>query len=413
MKSILLKTIFLSTTLSLWSCNSDQTSHLKEAMDRKNDPTPLTSPEYIKNFSQLELKGRVTTQGWSDGYWPTYKGGIGTRWQLDENDRNDKAPWDAKLAAGFPLLTPSTATSKELNLASPAEKYDIARNDWNFFLLNSERERTKIMKTVPGSSQYDADFDPATWEGLCHGWAPASINFEEPKFPVVVPTKAGDMTFYPSDVKALLTYFQQYASEATTASYFVSERCEEDFEDLDQQVLDGKLTKEEVDARKNTPGCKDVNAATLHLVLANEIGKKKTSFIADVTRGTQVWNQAVNGYDSKVISKKLGASKGAASGTHSEVTIHTEMKYTVEVSSSLTANGTTEETGIYDYILELDKDGNIIGGRYVADEPGFIANDEISADRPDFLWRETTPDFKKTGFYKKLGEIYKKSIGKP
>jgi hypothetical protein len=132
-----------------------------------------------------------------------------------------------------------------------------------------------------------------------------------------------------------------------------------------------------------TKGCSDTNAGAFHLVLANIVGIQKQSFVADITRDREVWNQAVAYYTSREVRQFTGdqISPEAAPGTVKEVEIATTFYYTTEMSPAWKAFG----DGIrlddryhvplkYRYKLELDSDGNIIGGSWLSDS------------RPDFLW---------------------------
>ena len=82
------------------------------------------------------------------------------------------------------------------------------------------------------------------------------------------------------------------------------------------------------------------------------------------------------GYTTRVVSEKTGASPGAASGTVKEVTVQTTMNYVVEVGAGyLPYDGQRGGTSVnYNYVLELNSTGDIIGGKW------------LTRERPDFLW---------------------------
>ncbi|HYX33656.1 MAG TPA: hypothetical protein VE954_11115 [Oligoflexus sp.] len=156
-------------------------------------------------------------------------------------------------------------------------------------------------------------------------------------------------------------------------------------------VLESTLT----DAiRIASPTCTDTNAGAFHLVLANKLGLQKTSFVVDVTRDDEVWNQAAALYSSRVMETYTGdnISADAAPGTVREVRVRTQFLYTTEAAMQWDRGGNNKdlrdyhvEAGDnyrsgnqnvkrYEYRLELDIDGKIIGGSW------------ISTERPDFVW---------------------------
>ena len=80
-----------------------------------------------------------------------------------------------------------------LKALSPAEKYDIFMGKFSYPTVKFEWARTSASHPQ--------------WYGLCHGWAPAAIVYDEPN-PVTLTGPSGvKVPFGSSDVKALLTHF--------------------------------------------------------------------------------------------------------------------------------------------------------------------------------------------------------------
>ena len=141
--------------------------------------------------------------------------------------------------------------------------------------------------------------------------------------------------------------------------------------------------------------CRDTNAGAFHLVLAqylsdlNEVDAKR-SFVMDVTREDQVWNQPVYGFESTIepvenideIDDPLKEFR--AEGTVQIAKVTTKIQYGLERGPYVDY---TEETGskitskTYKYTLELDKDGFVIGGEWAVS-----ASSWGSSSAPDFLW---------------------------
>ena len=386
MRSLLTKYLaFFASGTVLIACGVSpirDKSLLDATWNSLNDPARLNGVAMEAAWDRLPLEGAADQKGWSEDYWATFQGGITYRWI--ERDY------------AYPILSADTITSDRLDDLSPAEKYDVFLKRLDFPTVQDERRRTKIMKTVPGSAEYDPNFSIPDWEGLCHGWAPAALNFKEPTKTVSVQTTVGEMKFYPSDIKALLLYYQQHDDNRSTRTSMVSGRCATKFSELDEKLTAGEITHDQWNEARETDACGDVNAATFHLILANELGVKKQGFVVDVTRDFEVWNQPVNSFKSKVSLDQAGAGPNAAEGTVRELTVETAMKYTIESEPSREASGSIEKTKHYEYVLELDVNSRVIGGRWVSEE------------RPDFIWRETKPEFR--GYFSKLKNLFEKSL---
>jgi len=348
--------------------DSTNASNLMEEWDTENDPVHLAD-DYTHIFSDLLLEGKIDQNPWPDSYWPSYQGGISARWNWrGQMDRDEDGEY--KLYTKDELLVAeNNSIVKQL---SPAEKYDLLRGDYDYKMVQTERERT--------------DPSQPSWWGLCHGWAAASLNFAEPK-PVLMTNADGlEIEFGSSDIKALLTYAQQYR-RFYFATKFLGGRCDDDL-DTDPDAGD-------------KPQCKDVNAGSFHIVIANELGKYKRGFVADITRDAEVWNQPVVGFTSKIIDQTDEVYETAAPGTVKIVHIETELAYGVESQPRWEPqvpdnNDDHITTRRLNYTIEIDQNGAIIGGEWVTGE------------RPDFMWRQTPPAFR--GFFTELAELYEKAI---
>jgi hypothetical protein len=244
----------------------------------------------------------------------------------------------------------------QLRQLSPAEKYDIYTGRWDFPLVQSERARTSPTA--------------APWAGLCHGWSPASFNFPEPH-PVTLTSPQGiAVPFGSSDVKALLSYAQQKSPYAAPLR-MLGGRCDIDLSANPEAALD--------------PQCRDTNAGSFHLVIANRIGLRNQPLVADMTRGNQVWNHPIYAFKSKILGESLAVAAGAAPGTVKMVRVSTTLTFIDEYGPqwgaepwSPTAPQVRSQT--FHYLLELDAEGRIIGGEW---------RDEV---RPDFLWEQPGPN---------------------
>jgi hypothetical protein len=363
--SVLASVLAAALALSLTACGVESTSSdSKEAWDNANAPFRLVEG-FQANFSSLPMGGQIATKPWTDSYWPTYEGGIAARWAANAGPSVfdiEKRPTKEELA---------TTETLELESMSPAEKYDLLIGEYEYPLTSYE-----IGRTNP---------DAPRWEGLCHGWAPASYNFLEPK-PVVMTSVDGiNIPFSTSDTKALLTFAHQY-NRTSGNEKFLGLRCNDD---LSADPDAGDSAK-----------CKGVNPGSLHIALTNMIGIRKEAFVADITRSAEVWNHPFYGFSSTIVDENVEISEKAAAGTVKVVRIKTVVDYVVEIQPHATPIADQDvgqlQTKTYIYTLELNGGGDIIGGEWE------------TSDRPDFIWSQTAPEF--TGFFSKLGDLYESSI---
>ena len=266
----------------------------------------------------------------------------------------------------YPSSQNGTAYKPNNREPSPMEKYDLA-------VGNSKQQATQW---EIDSSRALANVD---WAGHCNGLAAASTMEVEPKFPI----NYNNIVFSVDDVKALLIEIWQNGGDMSGG------RC-----DIDR-------IKYDANGRIITDECRDINPATFHIILANFLGLFHKPVIADVTLGSPVWNYPAISY---AIKYKQNATVrdvtywlyGAVKDTYdynpsatSFVYFQTEVTFTIE-------------TKIYEYILELNAAGEIIGGEWYGDS---------KKDHPDFLWRHTKPTPENPYLdVSKVYDIYKRSL---
>lgn len=299
-----------------------------------SDPRIMGASEV--NFNLLPLQADISSGDflWAADYWPHRKGLINRRW-------NDPQ------GASFDLISPTREQVKKMSInelaaLAPSEKFDLLNGHYHYPLKEEVSKRASPK-------------DPLWW-GICNGWSPASINHREP-LPKTLSNPDGiSIPFGSSDIKAILSYYYAYYHKVSTTNQ-MGRRC-----------MTGI-----------GPGCSnDLNPGAFHIVLANKLGLEKKSFVADVEGGRQVWNHAVIKYDTSIV-KAMPAKSNSPTGTVRRVQVKTILTFVfkIEENSWYPTNGTenhVNEVKNYEYTLELDQQGNILGG------------DWISKARPDFLW---------------------------
>lgn len=318
-----------------------------DTWDGYNDPGKF-DPNYEYRFQSLPLSASLAVDKtpWSESYWPRNKGSINLRWNSPTHD-------------GFDYISPSKTevmgmSRDQLAQLSPAEKFDLVQGLYDYPLTNYV-------------GTYLAKRSAKDFEGICDGWTASAIQFREPK-PVDITNPDGIVIpFGSSDVKALMSYHA-----ATNA-------------DLGP-VLVGRYCVMGIASR-----CDDINPGAYHVILANQIGLKHQAFAADIDQGRETWNQPIYGYEFEVLGSGL-------SSAYQSVRIHAKMHYTDELDQSewQPVTGTNKFVGGVqesDYILDMDQDGNIIGGSW------------IGAKHPDLFWKPTKA-ITFTGQFEFLNKIY-------
>lgn len=302
----------------------------------------IMGPYYQKDFSSLPLSGKVKDQKkyWSGHYWPNREGSINNRW----NGRGYGYLPD------FPALNElKKMRVPELAALSPSEKLDILNGNYDYPLVY---EVAKFYR--PGAP---------LWEGICHGWSAATMNHPEPR-PVLLTNPDGiEIPFGSSDIKALLSYYYAFSFRPID-TFQMGVRCEEKKKFTTSECLD------------------DLNAGAFHIVLGNRVGLEEESFVADINRSNIVENHPIWGYNTRVLGE-LPPQASSSPRSKKVIKVETEVIYVNEKGVNWhPILGTKNQSYIvsrYQYLLELDQEGKIVGGEW------------LSWEHPDFIWRMEKP----------------------
>lgn len=382
-KIILLLSVCL-LSLSVSTSQAHQSAYHDFDMDQ-----PIFNLKQLGSITQGQVKNKL----WSDDYWAKYAGGLAYRYMEPGFwlDINNPKPNDWKVPGLHILRNRPAATlirEGRTDFLSPAEKYDLLVGDSGYSLTRAFIHEINS-KTEP-------------WEGSCDGWAYAAFNEAPPVKSVKVRNLAGQLiTFYPSDVRALLTLLY--------SGYRVSSfggRCGLANPGVDAQ---GRVIDE---------NCRDTSPADFHKVLVNQVGIGKRGFSVDTDYAKELWNQPVksfklryfnpqtrlsfsHGYHAKVHKSQFSRDKFSAyrdsRGTHI-VAVDLEVHYQKEALPKAAAqlppsHDNKTDIASYRYDLELDMAGNIIGGEW-----------DISAQRshPDLITYVATRDLIRSQFDKQI-----------
>jgi hypothetical protein len=366
------------------------TSILAGGWNGRNNPKKMQEPgdAFEFQFDKLPTEKSLSNKPWTDTYWPTYKRGLADRWQGDldpvqhEDESNEEFAVRKAKERYFTEKEILFMSEEERNKLSPAEKYDIINGDYDYTLTKSELARTRE--------------DAPKWEGVCHGWAAAAVHFAEPSTckmgfgPRSFLLQQAKIPFASSDTKALLSLLQgNYNTDETT--YFAGTRCHDD------------KTKKSDEEWHKTVDAQDINAGAFHVILANKIGLQDKSFVFDRTVDAEVWNQPIESFKTRVVKEQEPDLKLSAPGTKKELVVQSYVGYTIEIDAHVEPKNDGDRSEFvyeqpYDYILELDEAGKIIGGRWISD------------NHPDFVWMNNKAKF--VGLFDKLKHVYDKSTRK-
>ncbi len=283
-------------------------------------------------FSNLPTSARLpATRGWDAHYWPSFRYGLLWRY------------FDEELS---PLEKFEAAFGQTLATENPGE-YSIGD------LIALERERTTGMTS--------------NWFGICDGSSEAALFFDEPTSVIQI----GEITFYPFEIKALLSYFTAM-SQPQRKTVHTGIRI--NFKDPIQVDENGRP----FDSR-----ARDINPGLFHLAVTNMLGLKERGIVADYKQGEEVLNFPIKGFkvlhsetasDEKTLAELRAYNPKASEFMFVKIEIaYADSHRVLEKIPDFDA--TIYKT--YDYVLELDETGQIIGGEW---------RNESQLDHPDFLW---------------------------
>jgi Transglutaminase elicitor len=366
-----LETIHQITGLSIADIVAAVPDDQKDNVEKLLDPGTTVE----RNLSAMQSQGftniTAALKPWADSYWPTYRGQIAYRYAAEGAPKSKS--WGENFAYAESHPASLMIASGDVNLLSPAEKYDFVMGDTDFTLTHFAWSR--------GQKSFDDGEGVATWMGICHGWSGAA-HMGAPFIakPVTVIAQGGTpVTFYPQDIKALQSML--WANAAPT-SRFVGARCNVPHPERNGN---GRITD---------PACFDTNPATWHLAVVNQMGHNRRAFVFNAAFG-EIWNFPLLNTRYRYFNPQTfeeGASWESAAvpiekfkvdkfkefrshDTRSVVGISMDVTYPVEIEPGVNrVFDAPTKTVRYIYDLELDASRNVIGGEW------------YSIAHPTFLW---------------------------
>ena len=320
-------------TLGAFGCRGTQggsPSQPTEAFDSQEFAVFFQSrPGNVTKYEELPKATVLNGKGWPAHYWPSFRWGL--LWRYFDQSQS-------------PLEKFEKAFQTELKAENPHYRSgDLER---------LERRRVSGVTT--------------NWFGICDGSSEASLNFSEPLSVV----KIDETIFYPFEVKALLSYFTAMSSPQRKL-LFAGRRVSFDNPRFDAEGRG-------VDTRY-----RDINPGLFHLALGNYIGIGRRGLVADIMPDSTVLNFPIIGYEvrsSSVVLDEGDLQRFRAFNPDAAqfVVVQTVVNFgeSHRVMEPFPESDHTMRKA-YNYVLELDGSGQIIGGEWLADSV---------QDHPDFLW---------------------------
>jgi hypothetical protein len=350
-----------------------------------SDPTlsPLSQKplardaSYTQNFKELPLVASLSRLPWPSDAWSSVHGGSSFRWQLAVASESDELE-DLSPFIQYPLGQSKEIDSKKL---SPTEKMDLflASPDWA--MTKKERKRTLEQTNSDGSLRKEIP----EWEGIMHAWSVASLQFE-PVGPVTVQSKDGKaVTFDTQDIYSLLSL---YVHEQSPKPLVLASLCDKQsgFDKQEIAAAAGPYGFENSKQSYRRKGCEKIDAATFHMVLANQIGKLNEGFVMDRDYQGEISNNPVVAYESRIIDAP-GKTPLSIANVSRTVRVRTIVFLTADTP---VVNLDEEDASYpydsenYEYELDLDPHGKILAGRWTS-----ASQSDVNSAIPDFMWKSS------------------------
>jgi hypothetical protein len=197
------------------------------------------------------------------------------------------------------------------------------------------------------------------WHGHCNGWTAASIRHAEPQRNVV----RNRVVFTPADIKGLLADIYMYSQTEFLGG-------------LDDAI----------------------NPGTLHVIMANWLGRGKHPVAMETTLGPVVFNYPAYSFDATVYEK-----------TPRQAKVRLSVTYATSTNQERNQSPRNHRVMDFHYALDLDETGRVTGGRYYADSTRIDmlwvprrpiqggldgnkrGNPHLDVDEVMSIWRESVP----------------------
>jgi hypothetical protein len=356
--------------------DSDQLTRLNDdsvAWSANDSPSVLDLDEsFTYTYADLPLEGAATNTPWAGNYWPTYRDSINYRWAGP-----DALSPTEKFAQAFSKTGLTDAVSEYYGIDSRKNRGGTVCTDDS--VCDSDKGE-KCSKRTGAEEGVCVE----TWFGICHAWAPVALMEPEPRHAITY----NGVDFTVNDLKALVTL----SYDKGLKSKLMSGRCNAVNSNDDEGIQYDQYGRPELDDALYED-CADTNPGSFHVVVTNMLGIQGKGIVEDRTFDYEVWNQPVRAYkvmEERTVTEQEANELIGASGEDYIFNIEaTDFKYVKTALNWITESHQETDgnlassidnytkTDTYEYVLELDRNGAIIGGEWIGDS---------KQDHPDFLW---------------------------
>ena len=308
---------------------------------------------------ERDFQGKVFQQWWGKEFV----------WEFDQLPTEGKVSEERVPYSGH--IYPDTAGGTMATL----RKYDQAFNGGRLVATAHERRDTSqgevVRRPVTYSqrvglfgirtfTQIETSYATPGWYGHCNGWTSAAIRHAEPSRSVT----RGGVEFTPADIKALLAEIYMYN---------------------DPQMLAGDDT--------------DINAGVFHAVLTNWLGRGSHPIGMEADPGEEKWNYPIHAFEMQ-----------SSRWSPQQVEVGMTITYAMSTQGEYQQSPRIPYAKYFHYLLSLDDDGQIVGGRYFRDsssidmlwvplrpkkggsEGNERGNPHVDVDEVLAIWRQSVTD---------------------
>jgi hypothetical protein len=390
---------------------------------------------FLWDIREMERRGlnRANTrvQPWGGSFWPLIGGGVANTYQNKDQTIFITTPlqnvlwqknfkdWKKRKENVYPKIY--DLDEKELAKLAPSEKYDLILGDtsfdlthkvWNFVERWGSGKKWEFLTKIELPDGYripDASKLMAIWEGICHGWALGAGYTPRPEKTFFVTLPNGKkMAVYPNDVKALASLMWANSNIQDNV-LFEGNRCNKKNPDKDKF---GRFIDTEVDQNDTTvlPRCADVHPGIFHTTLVNVMGVEGRPIVLDHNPKYPIANQPVGGYELEYFNPKDGKTGPLSTAMISKSEYgdkdmykpnrNSDYEYVVGVSMTIkyidwelpkkhVSNTPADDTVVdykFNYDLEIDAKGKIVGGQWRVTRKGGSGVFKQSTNQPDYFW---------------------------
>jgi hypothetical protein len=317
--------------------------------------SPLQVSNAIKQ-EEIEYQSQNFQQWW----------GSELEWKFDELPTEGSVATSRMPYSGHIYLDKSGGTMQVMR------KYDMAFHRGRGLATAYEKQDTSQKEPqwerrgIFGLRRVRVDRVP-NWYGHCNGWTSAAIRHAEPQRSVV----RNGVTFTPADIKGLLAEIYMYN---------------------DTEFLGGMEAS--------------IHPGTLHVILCNWVGRGSHPLGMEAAVGEEVWNYPIYAY-----------STSHAKRGETEVEVKVNVGYMHYSNGEYDRSPRITKTKYFHYALQLNDDGEIIGGAYYRDssridmlwaplrprqggtEGNQRGNPHVDVDTVLAIWRESVPEAVRANWY--------------